>query len=183
MSFISDFIDANDDFSKFRKELLSHIKGDIVDIETSDTELSKMFDQYAGIDAIQIVNNQLRAVAIRVQWGRDWQTFTIRYKRQSGSKTEYQKRAEAILSDRGYMFPYLTIQAYLDKRGEASRILSCGVIKTRDLYDYLFKNMPYLKTRKCPEGNDFLHVSFDELKKNGAKILIFGDAVTSGLAA
>lgn len=175
MSFINDFTDANADFSLFKSELLSHIKGDLIDIETKDTHLAKMFDQYAGIDAIQVVNNQLRAVAIRVQWGKSWDTFTIRYKRKSGTKTEYQKRAEAILNDRGYLYPYLTIQAYLDKRGEATRILSCGVVKTKDLYQYMFKNMPYLETRNCPEGNLFLHVKFSDLKMSGANILVFGD--------
>jgi hypothetical protein len=52
-----------------------------------------------------------------VQWGNARNTFTIRYKRASGAKTEYQKRSEAILNNKGYLYPYLTIQAYLDKRG------------------------------------------------------------------
>ena len=69
MSFTNDFSDANRDFSLFRNELLSHIKGDLIDIETKDSELAKLFDQYSGIDAVQVVNRQLRAVAIRVQWG------------------------------------------------------------------------------------------------------------------
>jgi hypothetical protein len=176
MSFIKDFTDANADFSLFKNELLSHIKGDLINIETDDTKLADMFDQYSGIDAFQIVNKQLRGVAIRVQWGNDWGTFTIRYKRKSGAKTEYQKRSEAIFSDKGYLYPYLTIQAYLDKRGCSQSILSCGVIKTLDLYQYLFVNMPNLKIRQCPEGNDFLHVTFKELIKARCNILVFGDS-------
>lgn len=175
MSFTRDFADANKDFSAFRAELLSHIKGDIVDIETSDSQLAKLFDQYSGIDAIQIINQQLRAVAIRVQWGNAWDTFTIRYKRSSGAKTEYQKRADAVLSDKGYLYPYLTIQAYLDKRGDSTKILSCGVVKTEDLYKFMFKNMPYLNKRVCPEGNEFIYVSFGALIEHGAKIIVFGD--------
>lgn len=173
-SFVKDFADANSDFSAFKKQLMSHIKGDLVNIETNDSLLANMFDQYSGIDAFQIVKGQLRGVAIRVQWGNAWNTFTIRYKRASGAKTEYQKRSEAILSNNGYLYPYLTIQAYLDKRGDASDILSCCVIKTEDLYKYLFANMPSLKSRKCPEGNEFLYVGFDDLVKSTKNIIVFG---------
>ena len=182
MSFTNDFSDANRDFSLFRDELLSHIKGALVDIETKDTELAKLFDQYSGIDAVQIVNRQLRAVAIRVQWGKAWDTFTIRYKRKNGSKTEYQKRAEAILNDRGYFYPYLTIQAYLNKRGDATSLLSCGVVKTKDLYQYMFSNMPSIRSEVCPEGNTFLHIKFSELQRNNANILIFGDKISKKVA-
>ena len=182
MSFTNDFTDANCDFSLFRDELLSHIKGDLIDIETKDTELAKLFDQYSGIDAVQVVNRQLRAVAIRVQWGKAWDTFTKRYKRKNGSKTEYQKRAEAILNDRGYLYPYLTIQAYLDKRGDATSLLSCGVVKTKDLYQYMFSNMPSIRSEVCPEGNTFLHIKFAELQRNNANILIFGDKFSKKVA-
>lgn len=175
MSFINDLEDANQDFARFKSELLSHIKGDLVDIETRDSSLAKLFDQYSGIDAIQVINKQLRAVAIRVQWGKSWDTFTIRYKRISGAETEYQKRAKAILSDKGFLYPYLTIQAYLDKRGNATRINSCGVIKTVDLYQYIFQNMPSIGIRPCKEGNLFLHVPFEKLVKDGANIIVFGD--------
>lgn len=176
MSFSKDFSDANSDFSMFKKELLTHIKGDLVNIETNDSQLANLFDQYSGIDAFQIVNKQLRGVAIRVQWGHDWRTFTIRYKRKNGSKTEYQKRSEAIFSDKGYLYPYLTIQAYLDKRNDPDKILSCAAVKTLALYKYIYVNMPNLKTRQCPEGNDFLHVGFDELSKAGVEMIAFGSS-------
>jgi ribosomal protein L21E len=181
--FLKDFKDANADFSGFKKELLSYMGGDLVNIETNDSQLANMFDQYSGIDAFQVVDKQLRGVAIRVQWGNAWNTFTIRYKRASGAKTEYQKRSEAILNNKGYLYPYLTIQAYLDKRGNTGEILSCCVIKTEDLYKYLFSNMPSLKTRKCPEGNEFLYVDFDELKKHTKNIITFGSYYSIAQAA
>ena len=174
MSFIKDFKDANADFAGFKTELMSHIKGDLVNIETNDSQLANMFDQYSGVDAFQIINKQLRGVAIRVQWGNAWNTFTIRFKRSSGTKTEYQKRCEAIFTDVGYLYPYLTIQAYLDTRGEATRILSCCAIKTKDLYQYLAINMANVRKRKCPEGNEFLYVGFDELKRHTKNIIVFG---------
>lgn len=174
-NFIKDFKDANSDFLLFKDQLMSHIKGDLINIETNDSQLANMFDQYSGIDAFQVVDRQLRGVAIRVQWGKAWNTFTIRYKRASGSKTEYQKRADAILNNKGYLYPYLTIQAYLDKRGNSQEILSCCIIKTEDLYKHLFANMPALKTRKCPEGNEFLYVNFSDLQKHTKNIITFGE--------
>lgn len=176
MSYINDLNDANTDFSKFHNELLKHIKGDqILSIETRDTELAKLFDQYSGIDAIQVVNKQLRTVAIRVQWGKAWDTFTIRYRRASGADTEYQKRADAILGDKGFLYPYLTVQAYLDKRNDATHCLSCCVVKTADLYKYIFANMPKIQQRKCPEGNDFLYVDFNDLVNAKIQVVWFGD--------
>ena len=100
-----------------------------------------------------------------------WDTFTVRFKRKSGAKTEYQKRAEAILNNRGYLYPYLTIQAYLNKRGDATSLLSCGVVKTKDLYQYMFSNMPSIRSEVCPEGNTFLHIKFAELQRNNANML------------
>lgn len=174
MSFTKDFADANADFSRFKAELLSHIKGDLRDVEMDNSPIAKMFDAYCGVDSFQIIDNQVRGVAIRVQWKVNYKTFTIRYKRANSTKTEYEKRAEAILGDRGFIYPYLTIQAYLDKRGDAQSVLSCCIVKTYDLYHYIFKNFPRLKTRKCPEGNEFLFISFSELKKSGIKIILFG---------
>jgi hypothetical protein len=48
MSFIDDFNSANVDFSNFKDELLSYIGGDLVNIETNDSQLANLFDQYSG---------------------------------------------------------------------------------------------------------------------------------------
>ncbi|MCP4665219.1 MAG: hypothetical protein GY849_02545 [Deltaproteobacteria bacterium] len=172
MSFIKDFNDANNSWNSIKKEIEKHIKGDLTDIETKDSELANMFDRYSGIDAIQVFNKQMRGVAIRVQWGVNYKTFSIRFSRKSGAKTEYQKRTKAIFSNYGYWYPYLTIQIYLDNKKD-NNILNIGVVKTLDLYEYIFENMPNLKKLTCPEGNQFLAVSFDELKNDKRNIIIF----------
>jgi hypothetical protein len=167
MSFKDEFKDANTDFTAFHNELLKHIRGDqIIDIETADTKLAKLFDVYSGVDAIQVVDKQLRTIALRVQWGNAWNTFTIRFKRASGAETEYQKRVKAIFGNKGYIYPYLTVQAYLDKRNDAKEILSCCVVRTEDLYKHIIQNMPNIRQRVCNEGNVFLYVDFDDLIKN-----------------
>jgi hypothetical protein len=181
MSFTADFNSANKDFSKFHTEVIRHIKGDrIIDIETNGGDLANLFDQYSGIDAIHSINGQLRTMAIRVQWGRAWDTFTIRYRRISGAPTEYQKRAEAILSDKGYLYPYLTVQAYLDKRDNAKRVVSCCIVKTSDLYRYVFLNMPYITQKTCNEGNVFLCVPFNEIINARLQNVWFGDDLVIG---
>jgi hypothetical protein len=47
----------------------------------------------------------------RIQTGVNYKTFTIRNKRKSGARTEYEKRKIAI--EKGYLYPYLTVQAYV----------------------------------------------------------------------
>lgn len=184
MSFTRDFHDANHDFSAFRDEILSHIGGGkLIDLEkagqsdpvvTGETNIAAMFDQYSGVDALHLANRQLRLVALRVQWCRNWATFTIRYKRRSGAATEYMKRVEAIQSDKGWLYPHLTVQAYLDKRGDASEILGCGIVKTKDLYDHIHLNMPNLQIQRCNEGNQFLVVPFCDLQRARKDIIVFG---------
>ena len=116
--------------------------------------------------------------------GNDYKTFTVRFKRKSGVETEYKKRAEAILSDKGYLYPYLTIQAYLDKRGDSKDILSCGVIKTKDLYNYIFANIADIQKRKCQEGNEFLYVPFSVFANNRKiEFIQFGTSFNNEKAA
>lgn len=66
---------------------------------------------------------------VRVQWGINYKTFTIRYRRASGAVTEYAKRLAAIRGNDGALYPYLTIQAYADKR-EQGHLLSYAIVKT-----------------------------------------------------
>lgn len=161
MSFINDFDSANNSWNSIKKELddLFGRSSDIRDIESMDSELCQMFDKTCGIDAIQFIDGQARGVAIRVQWGVSYETFTIRFKRRSGVKTEWGKRMEAITQDKGYLYPYLTIQIYLNNKSD-NEILSICIVKTKDLYNYAAINIADLKRNKCPEGNEFLIVPF-----------------------
>lgn len=172
-SYTKDFSDATLNFNKFKDFVLEKIRGDIIDIETHDKSLAKLFDMYSGIDAINVYNGQIRGLAIRIQYGNNWNTFTIRYKRATNSKTEYEKRIEAIYGDNGFLYPYITIQMYLtNKNILENKILSIGIVKTKDLYDYIKENFNTIKHNKAPDGNDFLIVSFNELKNNNKKIII-----------
>jgi hypothetical protein len=112
---------------------------------------------------------------MRVQWGKNYRTFTIRYKRKSGSETEFSKRIKAINGDQGFLFPHLTVQAYLDKRGAAKKILGGCVVRTVDLYKYAENNIKTLENRMCPEGNTFIVVPFDDISRHSNVVMFDGE--------
>jgi len=163
MPFLKDFTQANADISKFLQEInkLTGNGKDLIEIESSENPILKMFDKYAGVDAIQVgKDGSLRGVAVRVQYGRSWNTFTIRYRRSSGTKTEYEKRLDAIRHDK--MYPQLTVQCYLST--DKQKILSAAWIKTKDLYRQIIKYPDIQKFNSAGEdGNIFLFVDWDYL--------------------
>lgn len=175
MSFLKDFTKANQDVNKFLNFINSMTKDgkELIEIESTDNNILQMFDKFSGVDAIQITkDNQIRGVAMRVQYGNAWNTFTIRYKRTSGAKTEYEKRVEALKNEKAY--PHLTVQCYLSNDG--NEILSVGIIRTRDLYEQIEKYPHIRNFRKAGEdGNIFLWVSFKKL----SNILVYEKANNS----
>lgn len=166
-TFVKDFDDAIRTAPIFISKLKELIKGDIVDIEAfGDTNpLVKLLDTHCGIDALHVFGGQIRGLALRVQWGEDYRTFTVRYRKASGAETEYEKRMRAIDSALGALYPYLTIQAYLDNRENPNQIRSIGVVRTLDLYNFIRYNESKVLKRVCPEGNEFLYVKFSDIQK------------------
>ena len=176
----SDMKSANRLFATFIEEIAKTMPGRLISTELEGGQLASIFDQYAGIDAVHVWKNNVRGVAVRVQWGVNYKTFTIRYHRHTGAPTEYEKRLAAIRGNQGALFPYLTIQAYADKR-DGGNLLSFAVVRTADLYEYIERRLvddggkiTGIRTRKCPEGNTFLYVSFDDLANSGMQ-MIFKD--------
>ena len=121
------------------------IKGKIHTIEAQDNNVLILLDTLSGIDYIRENENGLQGIAARVQWGNNWNTFTIRKERHTGNKTEYQKRMEQI--ENGYFYPFFTLQAYFNNRVE-NRLLSIAVIKTKELYNFINKHPEKVITRK-----------------------------------
>lgn len=114
--------------------------GEIIAMEVNVDQLANSFDVYTGIDAWQVVpGGNMRGLASRIQRVNDnvrpYDSFTVRARRFNGAKTEYAKRKEAIESDRGYLYPYLTIQAYV--RECDNELLSAAVCRTADLWQYI----------------------------------------------
>lgn len=135
------------------------IKGKIHTIENADNEILMLMDTKSGIDYIREDTNGLQGIAARVQWGRAWNTFTIRTARHTGSETELEKRLYQI--DNGYFYPAFTMQAYFDNRLD-NNLLSLAIVKTVDLYN-LFKNERHLFEKRRSD-NDFVFIHWDNLK-------------------
>lgn len=158
-NWVADMSEANIAWHTISDEILSEIGGGVLfDIENENSNLSKILDVNTGIDALHILNGRIRGMAIRVQWGENYGTFTVRYKRTSGAKTEYEKRIDAIKN--GWMYPFYTVQAYMDGK----KCVNFAIVKTSDMYAFI---------RDCPEqvieeqnrydGNLFYHVSFKKI--------------------
>lgn len=130
-----------------------------VEATTAD-ETTKLLDQIAGVDAWEFNRDSgTRAIGSRVQWGNNaypnkpepWgevdephNTYTVRHERNSGAKTEYEKRLEAIESDSHDLSPHWTVQAYCDElqRNEEgkilnARLLSLGLCETHELITHI----------------------------------------------
>lgn len=113
--------------------------GEIVPVESvADKGMATMLDQRSGIDAWHLsADKQVRGIASRVQWSNTpWNTFTVRYARDSGAKTEYEKRKHDIHANAGWLYPHLTVQAFIaGGKTETGSLLSVGIIKTKSLID------------------------------------------------
>lgn len=141
--------DLSDSAADFTRVVWPVIKehcggGTFVPVESASTSgFDSNLDIQAGIDAWQVHQELgIRGIASRVQWGdKAWNTFTVRKSRASGVKTEYEKRLAAITGSGGWLYPHLTVQAYVSKRGGTGRLLSVGVIETAELFTYL-ENAP-----------------------------------------
>jgi len=173
----SDFSTSmNTSISLFRDilkpELELQLGGQFVSIEGKDDPVYKALDLFAGIDLIWIKNNQISGVANRIQISnKNWATFTIRAERESGTKTEYDKRKESI-NDGLSIYPQYTIQSYVTDNNE---LLSFAIVPTVDIFDAIEKGYYELQhTRADQKGQAFFYVvKWDVLEKLGKRIKIF----------
>ena len=111
-------------------ETLKDTAGDSV-----SREIFTILDDKAGCDGMfyNAPHECAKLAGIRVQRkGVDFSTFTIRYERWAGTKTEFAKRNDAIKRDA--LLPHLTIHAYLTVDGQ---LMSVGMCSTRDLFSHI----------------------------------------------
>lgn len=161
--------------------------GRIYPIETVTNDLmTEMLDKYSGIDAWHLSDGrQLRGIASRVQWGNAWNTFTVRYSRDTGSKTEYEKRKTDIDSGSGWLYPHLTVQAFVDGDKKSNGdLLSVAVIKTASLIDACSKIVAKQVPDRCGgirrTGNAvFIWVSWSYLQASGYAVKVHQKTTTA----
>ena len=183
--FKSDLKDSASDFLRVVWPIVQRMVGGgkIIPIESvTDDAMTKMLDAYSGIDAWHLSNDrQVRGVASRVQWVTDWNTFTVRYSRDSGTKTEYEKRKADIDSNAGWLYPHLTVQAFISgNKGSGGDLMSVAVMETKTLIN-ICENV--IKQSMLGNNNvnhgirrtgnaKFIYVNWDWIKSSGNKIKI-----------
>ncbi len=144
----------------------------------ADDLMRKHLDTLAGIDGWQVMNDHgMRGLASRIQYlspnDTVWESHTVRSKRDSGAKTELEKRMEAIQHpENGLLYPHLTIQAYLEKPRREGGLICLGIIRTTDLFDYLSKHQHVIQPRRTTNA-EFYPVFWDKLRKAGYRIAIW----------
>lgn len=134
-------------------------------VELADSDLARDLDAHAGIDAFQVIRDAsiVRGIASRVQTTNDawptWETFTVRYRRSSGTSTEFEKRLRAIEdTSLGALWPHLTVHAYLD--ATKTRCRSVAIIETEMLYRFAAHGEAELRARL---GRELQHGDSNEL--------------------
>lgn len=120
--------------------------GRIVTARAGSTGLEATIDREGGVDAAMVVPGQgTYTLALRVQAGGDYGSFTIRSGLPSGEPTEKHKRLKAL--DSGAALPLLTAQAYItvwEPAGEhVAEFLSAGLVETAALYNYVRRSLPH----------------------------------------
>lgn len=141
---------------------------EIIHSETLDGEVSLLLDQYSGIDAVYKFKNDLGGIALRAQQHSDknWETFTVRYSRSTGTETSYAKRMRQIYNSHPTFWPHITVQGYFDNN---EVFLGGGMCYTKEIYDLLKgydqftsnkKDGVYLQTNS-DDGNEFLVIPFE----------------------
>lgn len=179
--FKSDLSDSARDFLRVVWPASRHMLGggEIVPVESmADAQMATLLDQYSGIDAWHLSNNsQIRGIASRVQWAdKPWNTFTVRYKRNSGAKTEYEKRKHDISQDAGWLYPHVTVQAYISgNKGGDGELLSVAMIKTKSLISACDEILEGVVNQKDggirrTSNASFIWASWDWLERNRYEI-------------
>jgi len=131
-----------------------------------DVELARLLDMKAGIDGWQIRTDGMRGIAARVQTDCEYRTFTVRRERDSGAKTEYEKRAEAIYGNNGLIYPTITVQAYRVINNEGI-VVSVGVARTKDVFDFI--RAGYAKQKRTSNAWFFV-APWDDMRQRGFRV-------------
>lgn len=106
--------------------------GRIMPVEGVDHDLARLLDRSGGIDYLHDhPEHGLTGIALRIQYDRNYESFTIRYRRESGRTTEHEKLARALTC--GGIAPMLSVQAYIDRRTDS--FIAGAVVRTDDLLD------------------------------------------------
>lgn len=146
--------------------------GELLRMEDSPEHIAYLLDVRAGIDGFQVHETLgLRGIASRVQvTARPYNTFTIRTERESGVDTEYTKRREAINTGTGWLYPALTIHAYV--KTWSGPLLSVGVAFTGDIIKCVERRWCTFNQVQSRGVAKFAVVDWQEMRRRGFAVAI-----------
>ena len=133
----------------------------IYSTERHNSDLETRLDYDFGIDALIIIDGTIYPVASRVQSGTNYETFSLRRSRPSGTTTEISKLTQAQRIQAP--MPTYHVQGFVDKDGQAATV---AVIETIELLKYIDKHPDQWRT--APTGETFYYCKWREL--DGVKI-------------
>ena len=124
-----------------------------------------MLDMFGGIDFFYFNGKSLLPFAVRIQQygNKDFESFTVRNLRESGTKSDYYKFKQAIQNNA--LMPTFSIQAYLN---EDEDVLAVYMAQTRDLIEFIDKG--YADRKQTYDGTSFWICDVGDLKRIGYKV-------------
>lgn len=154
------------------------LDGELIPLEVATLQdyqhLTKQFDLLSGIDVWHIKTNiGIQGIASRIQWverNKAFNSFTVRKTRTTGTKTEYEKRKESIQAKGEWLYPYYSLQAYIENPKKLGDLISIAIAKTEDILNCLDC---YGNTKTAYDGNTFLYINWTDMQEHGYPISIF----------
>jgi hypothetical protein len=173
MSAKQDFKKATMAYIQNKEIIKSQFSGELYSLELEKNELNDIFDKCASTDILYKAKSGLiYGVAMRVNFTPKYhKSVTIRYKRWTGTKTEYQKTIDAIKNNS--INSAVGIQIDVDEK----LCIKSGIIYDRyGLYtkienekeSFLSQNL-----RTCYEGNKFFYITYPEFNSLEIKHKLF----------
>ena len=141
----------------------------VLSVEGHENKVCKILDMNCGLDYLLFSNKTslVYGLASRVQYNKNYRTFTIRKDRKSGTRTEYEKRKIALAVDG--ITPLYTMQMYV----EDGQILGLALTYTKDLIKFIDEGHAEIKrTLSDKIGQaEFYICKWDKMKNLGYTVL------------
>lgn len=136
----------------------------LFNIEFENSEISKLFDRYCGMDYVIKKDKNVFGIAARVNFmEKHHNHVTIRYKRTNGYETEYAKRVRQIKKQTGTIYASITMQ--IDAKDD--ELLRAIIFESNKLYLHIDKNLDYFEKyfmQTChSDGNKFFKIKHTDI--------------------
>lgn len=141
--------------------------GSVCLTDRQGNQFERALDVDACIDGLIFSDAGLIPFASRVQFGKNHEAFSTRYERPTNTPTEYPKILAAIKN--ALIRPFVHLQGFVDEYGSAV----VGVVRTADLWQYLEKNLPRLKSFTNTDDTKFVVAFWRDLRRAGVRVREF----------